>query len=275
MNLQSSTLKDDESGEPLHVQQRKQIEAYREAWKEAGHRRRAARVGQPQHLRARRRAATARTSDATTRDHDQIGYIDANTRAIFGRSYAAEPDVLVKELARGRGDRRRRHAAPDGAEHARRGLQRARDREHPQVRRTGARLALTSLALVASNPPAHGASLSPATKKNHDSSAASRRRLQEAGIRVVLIPERAPNANAYAERIVRSIKAECLARLSPIGERHFRRAVAEYIEHYYGERNHQGLDNRLISGPPIIDMTRRVRRRQRLGGLLNFYERAA
>ena len=56
MNLQSSTLKDDESGEPLHVQQRKQIEAYREAWKEAGHAARAARVGEPQHLRARRRS---------------------------------------------------------------------------------------------------------------------------------------------------------------------------------------------------------------------------
>ena len=80
-----------------------------------------------------------------------------------------------------------------------------------------------------------------------------RRRLRDAGIRVVLIPERAPNANAYAERFVRSIKEECLDRLIPIGERHFRRAVAEYVEHYHGERNHQGLDNRLIAGPPVID----------------------
>ena len=61
----------------------------------------------------------------------------------------------------------------------------------------------------------------------------------------------------------------------PIGERHFRRAVTEYIEHYHGERNHQGLDNRLISGAPVIEMTSRVRRRPWLGGLLNFYERAA
>jgi hypothetical protein len=58
-------------------------------------------------------------------------------------------------------------------------------------------------------------------------------------------------------------------------QRHFRRTVAEYVEHYYGERTHQGLDNRLISGPPVIQMTSRVRRRPRLGGLLNFYERAA
>ncbi|MFF9603527.1 LLM class flavin-dependent oxidoreductase [Streptomyces sp. NPDC014684] len=98
MNLQSSTLKDDESGEPLHVQQRKQIEAYREAWQAAGHTR------QP-------RVSVSRSIFALTDDrdrayfgrdrnsNDQIGYIDANTRSIFGRSYAAEPDVLVKQLA--------------------------------------------------------------------------------------------------------------------------------------------------------------------------------
>ncbi|MBB1158303.1 LLM class flavin-dependent oxidoreductase [Amycolatopsis dendrobii] len=97
MNLQSSTLKDDETGEPLHVQQRKQIEAYREAWKEAGHER------EP-------RVSVSRSVFALTNDldrayfggdrnsRDQIGMIDENTRAIFGRSYAAEPDELVREL---------------------------------------------------------------------------------------------------------------------------------------------------------------------------------
>jgi hypothetical protein len=69
-----------------------------------------------------------------------------------------------------------------------------------------------------------------------------------------------------ATRLVRSIKQECLDRLIPIGEWHFRRAVAEYVKHYHGERNHQGLDNRLISGPPVINMTSRVRRRPRVGG---------
>jgi len=98
MNLQSSTLKTDETGEPLHVQQRRQIEAYREAWKEAGHTREP-RVSVSRSIFAlvddRDRAYFGREA----RDRDQIGYIDANTRAIFGRSYAAEPAVLVKELA--------------------------------------------------------------------------------------------------------------------------------------------------------------------------------
>jgi alkanesulfonate monooxygenase SsuD/methylene tetrahydromethanopterin reductase-like flavin-dependent oxidoreductase (luciferase family) len=98
MNLQSSTLKDDESGEPLHVQQRKQIEIFREAWKKAGHRR------EPRVSVSRSIVALVDDRDRAyfgrdTHDRDQIGYIDANTRAIFGRSYAAEPDVLIKELA--------------------------------------------------------------------------------------------------------------------------------------------------------------------------------
>jgi alkanesulfonate monooxygenase SsuD/methylene tetrahydromethanopterin reductase-like flavin-dependent oxidoreductase (luciferase family) len=98
MNLQSSTLKDDESGEPLHVQQRKQIEAYREAWKEAGHAR------QPRVSVSRSIFALVDDRDRAyfggdRSDRDQVGYIDANTRAIFGRSYAGEPEVLVKQLA--------------------------------------------------------------------------------------------------------------------------------------------------------------------------------
>jgi len=102
-----------------------------------------------------------------------------------------------------------------------------------------------------------------------------RRRFVDAGIRIVLTPERAPHANAYAERFVRSIKEECLDRMIPLGERHFRHALTEFVEHYHGERNHQGLDNRLIAGTSVTDRTGRVRCRRRLGGLLNFYERAA
>jgi alkanesulfonate monooxygenase SsuD/methylene tetrahydromethanopterin reductase-like flavin-dependent oxidoreductase (luciferase family) len=98
MNLQSSTLKFDEGGEPLHVQQRKQIEAYREAWKEAGHER------QPRVSVSRSIFPLVNDRDHAYfgregRGQDEIGYIDGNTRAIFGRSYAAEPGELVKRLA--------------------------------------------------------------------------------------------------------------------------------------------------------------------------------
>jgi alkanesulfonate monooxygenase SsuD/methylene tetrahydromethanopterin reductase-like flavin-dependent oxidoreductase (luciferase family) len=98
MHLQSSTLKTDESGEPLHIQQRKQIEAYRDAWKAAGHRREP-RVSVSRSIFAlvddRDRAYFGREG----RNQDHVGYIDPSTRAIFGRSYAAEPDVLVTQLA--------------------------------------------------------------------------------------------------------------------------------------------------------------------------------
>ena len=60
-----------------------------------------------------------------------------------------------------------------------------------------------------------------------------------------------------------------------MGERHFRRAIAAYVEHYHWERNHQGIDNRLIAVAPASVNVGRVRRRSRLGGLLNFYERVA
>jgi alkanesulfonate monooxygenase SsuD/methylene tetrahydromethanopterin reductase-like flavin-dependent oxidoreductase (luciferase family) len=98
MNLQSSTLKNDETGQPFHIQQAEQIRAYRAAWKEAGHTR-TPRVSVSRSIFAlvddRDRAYFGRGND----EHDQIGYIHENTRAIFGRSYAAEPDVLVKQLA--------------------------------------------------------------------------------------------------------------------------------------------------------------------------------
>jgi len=102
-----------------------------------------------------------------------------------------------------------------------------------------------------------------------------RRNLQDAEIRVVRTPECAPNANAYAERFVRSIKEECLDRMIPLGERHFRRAIAEFVEQYHRERNHQGLGNTLIVGGTPSGTAGRVYRRPRLGGLLNYYERAA
>ncbi|PYR04976.1 MAG: hypothetical protein DMG00_22355 [Acidobacteria bacterium] len=97
----------------------------------------------------------------------------------------------------------------------------------------------------------------------------------EVGIRVVQTPYQGPNANAYAERFVRSIKHECLNRVIPCGERHLRRTIAEFVEHYHGQRNHQGLDNELIDGVRAVERVGRICRRQRLGGLLNYYACAA
>jgi transposase InsO family protein len=100
--------------------------------------------------------------------------------------------------------------------------------------------------------------------------------LRGASVECVRIPPRSPNLNAYAERFVRSIKSECLAQIVPLGERHLRKAVTEYTEHYHRERNHQGLDNRLIENP----RDERARKgavlcRRRLGGTLNYYYREA
>ena len=96
MNLMSSTLVFDESGEPLHVQQRKQIDAYRAAWREAGHAR------EPRVSVSRSIFAIVDDRDRAyfqpSREGDQIGYLDENTRAVFGRSYADEPDKLVEQL---------------------------------------------------------------------------------------------------------------------------------------------------------------------------------
>jgi alkanesulfonate monooxygenase SsuD/methylene tetrahydromethanopterin reductase-like flavin-dependent oxidoreductase (luciferase family) len=97
MNLQSSTLKNDETGEPFHIQQAAQIRAYRAAWKEAGHTR------EPRVSVSRSIFALVDQRDRAyfghgNKEEDQIGYIDPQTRAIFGRSYAAEPDALIEEL---------------------------------------------------------------------------------------------------------------------------------------------------------------------------------
>jgi alkanesulfonate monooxygenase SsuD/methylene tetrahydromethanopterin reductase-like flavin-dependent oxidoreductase (luciferase family) len=96
VNLQSSTLKDDEDGRPFHVQQAAQIRAFRGAWKAAGHKR------EPRVSVSRSIFALVNDLDRAyfgrSDDRDHIGFIDAKTRAIFGRSYAAEPDVLIKEL---------------------------------------------------------------------------------------------------------------------------------------------------------------------------------
>jgi transposase InsO family protein len=99
--------------------------------------------------------------------------------------------------------------------------------------------------------------------------------LETSDVRVIRTPFRAPNCNAHAERFVRSIKEECLNRVIPLGEQHFRRTLAEFVIHYHRERNHQGLANQLIDGVEDSHQSGPVRRRQRIGGLLSYYYRAA
>ena len=99
MNLQSSTLKFDESGKPFHVQQAEQIRVYKEAWKKAGHRR------EPRISVSRSIFALVTEQDRyifgqETNRVDKFGMIEPGKQAIFGRSYAADPDQLIKELAK-------------------------------------------------------------------------------------------------------------------------------------------------------------------------------
>jgi alkanesulfonate monooxygenase SsuD/methylene tetrahydromethanopterin reductase-like flavin-dependent oxidoreductase (luciferase family) len=97
MNLQSSTLKIDESGKPFHVQQAEQLRLYRAAWKEAGHAR-TPRVSVSRSIFALVDERDRMYFGGGRQEEDQIGFLDENSRAIFGRSYAAEPDVLIDEL---------------------------------------------------------------------------------------------------------------------------------------------------------------------------------
>ena len=102
-----------------------------------------------------------------------------------------------------------------------------------------------------------------------------RRLLQDSGTKVIRLPPMSPNLNAYAERFVRSIKDECLDRMIFVGQGSLRRAVAEYMTHYHVERNHQGLENRLIAPVGMEAKDGGILRRARLGGTLNFYYRNA
>ena len=89
---------------------------------------------------------------------------------------------------------------------------------------------------------------------------------------VIRLPPRSPNLNAYAERFVRSITEECLNRMIFVRQASLRRAVVEFIAHYHTERNYQGVENRLLQPGATQQMpTTREQRRQRLGGMPNFY----
>lgn len=104
-----------------------------------------------------------------------------------------------------------------------------------------------------------------------------RNTLAERDVTSVKLPARSPNLNSFAERFVLSIKSECLDKMIPLGERHLRTAVTEFAAHYHAERPHQGLGNELIDkrAEAANDNRGAVACRERLGGLLKFYERRA
>ena len=87
---------------------------------------------------------------------------------------------------------------------------------------------------------------------------------------------RSPNLNAFAERFVLSIKSECLNKIIPLGKKHLGLAVKEYMEHYYAERNHQGLASRIILADENLGRSQEaVKTKSRHGGFLNYYYREA
>jgi putative transposase len=108
--------------------------------------------------------------------------------------------------------------------------------------------------------------------------AAFRSALASGGVKTIPLPVQNPNLNAFAERWVRSVKQECLSKIILFSEASLSRVLAEYGQHYHSERNHQGKGNRLLFpdvGKQPDLQPRSIECRQRLGGLLKYYRRAA
>ena len=100
--------------------------------------------------------------------------------------------------------------------------------------------------------------------------------IAEDGTEVIRLLPLSPNLNAFAERFVRSIKEECLTKMIFVGQGALRRALTEYMTHFHEERNHQGLQNRLIRGMSAVAANdASIHRRTRLRGMLSYYHRVA
>jgi transposase InsO family protein len=91
------------------------------------------------------------------------------------------------------------------------------------------------------------------------------------GVDVIRLPPKSPNLNAYAERFVRSVKEECLSRMIFLSHGSLRYALTQFVTHYHRERNHQGLENRLLRPLSAVRASATVKRRERLGGMLSYY----
>ncbi len=105
---------------------------------------------------------------------------------------------------------------------------------------------------------------------------AFRKILEDEGVESVRLPARSPNLNPHLERFMKSVKGEALERMIFFGEKTLRAAIGQFLEHYHGERNHQGLDNKIITpGDEVGRRDGEIRRHERLGGLLRYYHRDA
>ncbi len=100
--------------------------------------------------------------------------------------------------------------------------------------------------------------------------------LEEAGAEPVRLPPKSPNLNAQLEQYFRSLKSDALDQMIFFGEKSLRRAVGSFVKHYHEERNHQGLDNKIIDpNDEVITITSKIECGERLGGILKYYHRAA
>ena len=97
--------------------------------------------------------------------------------------------------------------------------------------------------------------------------------LEDKGVQCVQLPPRSPNLNPHIERSMRNVKEECLLKMTFFGEKMLRTAVSQFLEHHHGERNHQGVDNKIItSGDEIGRQDGEIKCHERLGGLLRYYQ---
>ena len=121
--------------------------------------------------------------------------------------------------------------------------------------------------------------LLPATKlildRDPNFTKAFRHVLAREGVDVVRLPARSPNLNAHVERFIGSVRRECLSSIIPLGDRHLRTILREYAAHYHAERPHQGVGNRLLEPDRPANGDGPIECRERLGGVLKFYSRAA
>jgi transposase InsO family protein len=100
--------------------------------------------------------------------------------------------------------------------------------------------------------------------------------LEDEDVESVRLPARSPNLNPHIERFMKSVKEECLLKMIFFGEKMLRTAVSQFLEHYHGERNHQGLDNKIITpGDEVGRQDGEIKCHERLGGLLRYYHRDA